>query len=98
MDMDIQRQFPGVHWIWGGGISFVYEVHPRIAVKVPKSGDYERKQFKQELKIYELFSQSPPCSSIVQCFYYTENGIFMEYMRGIRYDKLIDVSTNHVVR
>ena len=35
--MDIQRQFPGVHWVWGGGISFVYEVHSRIVVKVPKN-------------------------------------------------------------
>ncbi|EAS36715.3 uncharacterized protein CIMG_02069 [Coccidioides immitis RS] len=27
--MDIQHRFPGVPWIWGGGISSVYEVHPR---------------------------------------------------------------------
>lgn len=40
--MDIQRQFPGVHRIWGGRISFVYEVHPSIVVKVPNSGPEER--------------------------------------------------------
>lgn len=34
--MDIQHQFPSVHWIWEGGISFVYEVHPRIVVNVPR--------------------------------------------------------------
>ncbi|KAB8213467.1 hypothetical protein BDV33DRAFT_210166 [Aspergillus novoparasiticus] len=79
--MDIQRQFPHVHWIWGGGISFVYEVHPRIVVKVPKSGEFERKQFQKELEIYQVFSQNPPCSSIVQCFLSSSSGIFLEYMR-----------------
>lgn len=49
--MDIQRQFSNVHWIWKGGISFVYEVHPRIVVKVPKLGEFEREQFKKEVEI-----------------------------------------------
>lgn len=80
--MDIQRQFPAVHWIWGGGISTVYEVHPRIVVKVPQSGEFERGQFAKEIEIYRTFSQHPPCPSIVQCFLYTHNGIFLEYMRG----------------
>ncbi|RHZ67362.1 uncharacterized protein CDV56_109417 [Aspergillus thermomutatus] len=81
--MNIQQQFPDVHWVWKGGISFVYEVHPRIVVKVPKSGDFEREQFQKELKIYEIFSQHPPCPSIVQCFFYADNGIFLEYMRDV---------------
>lgn len=81
--MDIQRQFPGVHWIWAGGISFVYEVHPRIVVKVPKSGEFEREQLRRELEIYEVFSRHPPCPSVVQCFFRAENGIFLEYMRGM---------------
>ncbi|KAJ5091341.1 Serine protein kinase [Penicillium alfredii] len=34
--MDIQRQFPGAHWVWGG-ISFVYEVHPLIVVTQVKN-------------------------------------------------------------
>lgn len=80
--MDIQRQFPGVHWIWGGGISFVYEVHPRIVVKVPKSGEFERQQFDKELEIYQVFSKNPPCPSIVKCFHFSDNGVFLEYMRG----------------
>lgn len=80
--MDVRRQFPNVHWIWKGGISFVYEVHPHMVVKVPKPGDFEREQFRRELKIYEIFSQHPPCPSIVQCFFYADNGIFLEYMRG----------------
>lgn len=80
--MSIRQQFPDVHWIWKGGISFVYEVHPRIVVKVPKPGDFEREQFRKELKIYEIFSQHPPCSSVVQCFFYADNGVFLEYMRG----------------
>jgi hypothetical protein len=78
----IQQKFPGVRWIWGGGISFVYEVHPCIVVKVPESGEEERDQFKKELKVYEILSQQQPCPFIVQCFYYTDNGIFLEYMRG----------------
>lgn len=80
--MEIQRQFPGVHWVWGGGVSFVYEVHPLIVVKVPKSGEEERKQFRKELKIYEILSRHSPCPSIVQCFFFTTDGIFLEYMRG----------------
>ncbi|KAJ5366997.1 hypothetical protein N7541_000938 [Penicillium brevicompactum] len=79
--MDIQHQFPGVHWIWRGGISFVYEVHPSIVVKVPKSGEDEREQFRKEVEIYKIFSQHPPCAFVVQCFFYSSNGIFLEYMR-----------------
>ncbi|KAJ5665664.1 uncharacterized protein N7477_008112 [Penicillium maclennaniae] len=79
--MSIQRQFPDVHWIWKGGISFVYEVHPRIVVKVPKPGEFEGEQFRKELKIYKIFSQHTSFPSVVQCFYYADNGIFLEYMR-----------------
>lgn len=35
-EMRHQDKFPDVHWIWKGGISYVFEVHPRIVVKVPK--------------------------------------------------------------
>jgi hypothetical protein len=80
--MNIQRQFPGVHWIWGGGISVVYEVDPHIVVKVPKAGEFERGQFDKELEIYQIFSQNSPCPYIVQCFYSCANGLFLEYMRG----------------
>ncbi|KAK2804736.1 hypothetical protein FQN50_006474 [Emmonsiellopsis sp. PD_5] len=81
--MGKQRQFPDVHWIWKGAISFVYEVHPRIVVKVPQAGEFEREQFAKELKIYEIFSQRPPCPSIIECFHYTDKGIFLEYMRDV---------------
>ncbi|KAE8151582.1 kinase domain-containing protein [Aspergillus avenaceus] len=81
--MDVQQQYPSVHWIWGGGISFVYEVHPGIVVKVPKSGEFEREQFSKETKIYDIFSRSAPCHSIVQCFFCTDGGIFLEYMRDV---------------
>jgi predicted Ser/Thr protein kinase len=80
--MDIRRQFPDVHYIWEGGVSVVYEVHPRIVVKIPQTGEYEREQFQKELKIYEMFSRYPPCPYIVQYFFHTDNGIFLEYMRG----------------
>ncbi|PYI07009.1 kinase domain-containing protein [Aspergillus sclerotiicarbonarius CBS 121057] len=79
--MDSRRKFPNVHWIWRGGISFVYEVHPRIVVKVPKSGEFEKEQFQGEIKVYEIFSRHPPCPSVVECFFHTDNGIFLEYMR-----------------
>lgn len=80
--MDIKRQFPGVHWVWAGGISFVYEVHPLIVVKVPKAGQEEREKFRKELKIYEILSRHPLCPSLVECFHYSTDGIFLEYMRG----------------
>ncbi|PGH11750.1 serine/threonine protein kinase [Polytolypa hystricis UAMH7299] len=92
--MDIQRRFPGVHWVWKGGISFVYEVHPRIVVKVPKSGEFERDQFHKELKIYEIFSRHPPCPSVVQGFFYTDTGIFLEYMRDVSLSSRIQ--NNHI--
>ncbi|KAJ5359468.1 protein kinase [Penicillium cataractarum] len=76
-----QQKFPDVHWVWQGGISFVYEVHPSIVVKVPKPGEFEREQFQNELKVYEILSRHTPCPSIVQCFLYTDNGIFLEYMQ-----------------
>ncbi|KAI9368427.1 protein kinase [Aspergillus egyptiacus] len=92
--MKIQCQFPSVHWIWGGGICFVYEVHPLIVVKVPKSGESERGQLHRELAIYQIFSQTRPCPSIVQCFHLSDNGIFLEYMR----DKSLSsrIQNNHI--
>ncbi|KAF9889339.1 hypothetical protein FE257_007449 [Aspergillus nanangensis] len=79
--MTLQAKFPEVHWVWKGAISFVYEVHPRIVVKAPPSGESERDQFQKELKIYKTLLQQTPCPYIVQCFCYTDNGIFLEYMR-----------------
>lgn len=29
-----------------------------------------------------LDTRRPPCPSVVQCFFYSGNGIFLEYMRG----------------
>lgn len=83
--MDVKDQYPTVYWIWGGGISFVYEVHPRIVLKAPKSGQFDGEQFRREVKVYEILSRHPPCPSIVQCFFHTDNGIFLEYMRGEPY-------------
>ncbi|CEO59306.1 Putative Protein kinase [Penicillium brasilianum] len=79
--MTTQQLFPDVHWVWEGGISFVYEVHPSIVVKVPINDAFEKDQFRNELKIYEILSRHPPCPSIVRGFLYTDNGIFLEYMR-----------------
>lgn len=60
----------------------MYEVHPRIVVKVPISDEFEREQFRKEHRIYQIFSQHSPCPSVVQCFLSADNGIFLEYMRG----------------
>ncbi|KAJ5736855.1 uncharacterized protein N7483_001980 [Penicillium malachiteum] len=86
--MDIRSQFPHVRWIWEGGISFIYEVHPRIVVKIPQQEESEREQFQTELEIYRVFSQSPLCPYIVQCYLLAETGIFMEYMRVTKVQKL----------
>ncbi|KAJ5924851.1 serine/threonine protein kinase [Penicillium verhagenii] len=98
--MDIQHQFPTVYWVWAGGISFVYEVHPLIVVKVPKSGPEERESFRKELKIYEILSRHPPCPSLVQCFYHTTDGIFLEYMRGVTpyFDPLLSLGMNDLAQ
>lgn len=81
-DHEYPGQFPGVHWVWKGDISFVYEVHPHIVVKVPKSDEFEREQFQKEVKIYEKISRNPPCPSVVHCCFYTYTGVFLKYMRG----------------
>ncbi|KAI1920942.1 hypothetical protein LOZ66_000958 [Ophidiomyces ophidiicola] len=79
--MDARIQFPNVYWVGRGGISSVYEIHPRIVVKVPKPGDFEREQFQKEVQIYRIFSKHPPCPSLVQPFSYSDSAIFLEYMR-----------------
>jgi hypothetical protein len=71
-----------VHWIWGGVIFFVYELHPLNVVKVPKLGEYKKQQVRKEVKIYQIFPQKRSCPSIVQCFFFSGNDIFSEYMRG----------------
>ncbi|KZF24355.1 kinase-like protein [Xylona heveae TC161] len=92
--MSIQCQFPGVRWIGFGAISYVYKVHRCIVVKVPKSGEFEREQFDRELEIYQIFSRHPPCPSVVQCFFYSDNGIFLEYMRDVSLSARIQ--NNHI--
>lgn len=80
--MSVKDHYPSVHWIWKGAISFVYEVHPRFVVKVPQAGEFEQEQFRNELKVWDIFLRHPQCPSIVQCFFPASNGIFLEYMRG----------------
>ncbi|KAL3449939.1 kinase-like domain-containing protein [Aspergillus insuetus] len=92
--MDGPSQFPNVHYIWEGGISFVYEVDPRIVVKVPQNDDFAKEQFKKELEVYKTFAQHPLCPSIVQCFLYSDNGIFLEYMRD--YPLVSRIQHNHI--
>ncbi|KAL4939669.1 hypothetical protein BDV06DRAFT_214091 [Aspergillus oleicola] len=67
----------------GWGIAYVYEVNPHIVVKVPQSGECEEEQFQNEVRIYDILSKYPACPYLIDCFHYCENGIFLEYMKGI---------------
>lgn len=80
--MEIESQFQNVHLVAVGGMSFMYQADPGIVVKVPHAEDFARQQFSNELEIYKSFSQQATCAFIVQCFHYTDDGIFLEYMRG----------------
>lgn len=80
--MEIGSQFQKVHLIASGGMSFIYQAYPGIVVKVPLAEDFARQQFCNELEIYKTISQKGACAFIVQCFYYTDDGIFLEHMRG----------------
>lgn len=82
MDID-KSQLKGLCWVGMGANSFVYEVNPLVVAKVPRSGDEEREQFKNELEVFKILSKHPPCPQIITCFLYTENAIFLEYMRDI---------------
>lgn len=82
LSIELEGQFQNVHLIAFGGMSFIYQVGPGIVVKVPHTEDFARQQFCNELEIYKTFSQQPACAFIVQCFYYTDDGIFLEHMRG----------------
>lgn len=74
------QDFPWVSW---GGNCYVYEVNSLIVVKVPKPGLEEREQFRKEVEIFRILSHHPPCPQLVSCFMFTDNGIFLEYMRDI---------------
>lgn len=84
--MDKERRFQNVHLIASGGMSYIYEVGPGIVVKVPQTEDFARQQFCNELEIYKTLSRNlAACEFIVQCFYYTDDGVFLEHMRGKYY-------------
>lgn len=79
--MAIERKFQ-IGLLLPGGISYIYHIHPRIVVKIPQNDDFAREQFCKELEIYKLLSRQAACEFFVQCFHYTNEGIFLEYMRG----------------
>ena len=80
--MEIEKEFQSLHLKASGSISSVYQVDPGIVVKVPKNDDFARQQFCKELKIYKILSRQAACAFIVQCFYHTKEGIFLEYIEG----------------
>jgi serine/threonine protein kinase len=81
--MDPERRLENVFWVSEGGNCFVYEVNPLIIVKVPKPDDEERKRFRKEVEIFDILSRHPPCPYLISCFFYSNDGIFLEYMRDI---------------
>ncbi|KAJ5142566.1 protein kinase-like protein [Penicillium bovifimosum] len=87
------REFQDVESIARGGISFVYQVSPGVVVKIPQDDDFARQQFCNELQIYKTFSQQAACAFIVQCFYSTNEGIFLEHMKN-EIDRKTDVVTS----
>jgi hypothetical protein len=95
--MEIGSQFQNVHLIATGGMSFIYQAGPGIVVKVPHAEDFARQQFCNELAIYKTISQQAACAFIVQCFYYTDDGIFLEYMRGDTPDILCMVARSSLL-
>ncbi len=66
-----------------GANCHVYEVNPLIVVKVPKPGAEERSRFSKEVEIFDLLSHHPPCPQLISCFFHSNDGIFLEYMRDI---------------
>jgi predicted Ser/Thr protein kinase len=99
--MSTKHEFHNVHWLVTGGNSCVYEVHRRIVLKVPKPGQEEKEQFRNEVKVLKkIFSQQTLCPYIVQCFLFTDNGIFSEYMHGKKDPVLfVDYFTNrHLIQ
>jgi predicted Ser/Thr protein kinase len=81
--MSIQQEFPNVHYLSYGATSLVYEVHPRIVVKVRQPGEEAREYFKREIDILKIIcSQQTLCPSIVQCYFSNDDSIFLEYMQG----------------
>ena len=80
--MKAERKFQKMQLIASGGMSFIYLVDPNIVVKVPKNDEESRQQFCKEIETYKVLSRQGPCAFIVQCFYFTNEGIFLEYMRG----------------
>lgn len=79
--MATERKFHVV-FIVPGSISSIYQIDPGIVVKIPKNDDFAREQFCKELEIYKILSRQAACEFIVQCFHYTNEGIFLEYMRS----------------
>lgn len=80
--MEIERNFQKMGLIASGGMSSIYQVDPDIVVKVPKNDEYSRQQFYKEIETYKVLSRQGVCAFLVQCFYFTNEGIFLEYMRG----------------
>lgn len=81
--MSLEHRLDSLHWIGEGANCYVYEVDPLIVVKVPKTGDQEREQFRKELKVLDILSHHPPCPYVISCFLHNTDCIFLEYMRDI---------------
>jgi serine/threonine protein kinase len=81
--MGAQHRLDEFLWVSEGANCYVYEVNPLIIVKVPKPGDEERERFRKEAGIFDILSHHPPSPYLITCFFHTDDGIFLEYMRDI---------------
>ncbi|KAJ5087749.1 protein kinase domain-containing protein [Penicillium angulare] len=79
--MALESQFQNVHLIGSGGISSIYQVNSSVVVKVPSSDEFARQQFRNEIENYKTFTRHTACAFIVQCFYLTDDAIFLENMK-----------------
>ena len=61
----------------------MYKVNPLIVVKVPKPGTKEYEQFCKEVEIFCILLYYLLYLQLVSCFMFTENSVFLEYMRDI---------------
>jgi serine/threonine protein kinase len=72
-----------VFWVSEGANCYVYEVNPLIIVKVPKPEEEKRERFRKEVEIFDILSRHPSCPYLISCFFHSNDGIFLEYMRDI---------------
>lgn len=80
--MGTKGEFDYVRRIDEGCISFVYQVDQSIVVKISNKEDCSNDQFRHEVEMYKKLSKEKVSEFIVQCYHFTNDGIFLENIRG----------------